>query len=579
MNNELVKIGEIEATYTRAGNVTGYRVELSHSGLNKHKLLRAPTRTVLQNMAMTQIASWKREWDRIVAKANLEKLSKDSKEEADRLTDRANKELDEAHGLLAASLQVSHAVNWHELEDRSQFRFDRAEHYPRVKFAHGDQRPLHPKISETPREPSQHEFPPVLNLLDKLILPLRRKREAKAANQLSQALATWRQERDHAEQENGLAANEYSRAQQEYDAELRVFRSKQDEANNSLADLKKRYEAGDPSAISATVEIILNMSRYPDWVPKESSCAYNPDNRTLFIDFALPNVDSLPSVVRVTYVASRNEPKITRLSDVEKGKLFDSVLYQIALRSLHETFGGDVINAIDAVVFNGWATWINKATGVEERGCLLSVQAMRSEFSAYDLSRVDPKECFRKLKGVSAAKLSGLTPVPPIARMNTSDPRFVASHEVADKLSEGVNLASIDWLDFEHLVREIFEKEFAGDGGEVKVTQASSDGGVDAVAFDPDPIRGGKIVIQAKRYTATVSVSAVRDLYGTMLNEGAMKGILVTTSDYGPDSYNFAKDKPITLLTGGNLLELLGRHGHKARIDLAEARRLREEAR
>lgn len=196
--------------------------------------------------------------------------------------------------------------------------------------------------------------------------------------------------------------------------------------------------------------------------------------------------------------------------------------------------------------------------------------------SRIDLSKVEPKACFKQLKGISAAKLSGITPVAPIARLSTEDARFVASHEVISHLDEGVNLASIRWEDFEHLVREIFEREFAVEGGEVKVTRASADGGVDAVVFDPDPIRGGKIVIQAKRYTATVGVSAVRDLYGTMLNEGAMKGILVTTSDYGPDSYSFARDKPITLLTGGNLLQLMERHGHKARIDLAEARRLRE---
>ncbi|WP_222400440.1 restriction endonuclease [Rhizobium leguminosarum] len=73
-------------------------------------------------------------------------------------------------------------------------------------------------------------------------------------------------------------------------------------------------------------------------------------------------------------------------------------------------------------------------------------------------------------------------------------------------------------------------------GGEVRVTQASNDGGVDAIAFDPDPISGGKIVIQAKRYTRTVGVSAVRDMYGTVLNEGASKGLLVTTADYGPDA-------------------------------------------
>jgi restriction system protein len=66
----------------------------------------------------------------------------------------------------------------------------------------------------------------------------------------------------------------------------------------------------------------------------------------------------------------------------------------------------------------------------------------------------------------------------------------------------------------------------------------------------------------------------VRDLYGTMLNEGANKGILVTTSDYGPDAYGFAKDKPLVLLSGGNLLHLLEKHGHKSRIDLKEAKLL-----
>ena len=65
---------------------------------------------------------------------------------------------------------------------------------------------------------------------------------------------------------------------------------------------------------------------------------------------------------------------------------------------------------------------------------------------------------------------------------------------------------------FEHLIREIFEKEFSANGGEVKITQASRDGGVDAVVFDPDPIRGGKIIIQAKRYTNTGTVKILPPL-------------------------------------------------------------------
>jgi restriction system protein len=159
-------------------------------------------------------------------------------------------------------------------------------------------------------------------------------------------------------------------------------------------------------------------------------------------------------------------------------------------------------------------------------------------------------------------------------QLRKEDARFVSSYDVASTLDESFNLAAMGWEDFEHLIRELFEQEFSVNGGEVKVTQASRDGGVDAVAFDPDPIRGGKIVIQAKRYTNTVGVSAVRDLYGTVLNEGATKGILVTTSDYGPDSYAFAAGKPLVLLSGANLSHMLQKHGHKARIDLREAKQM-----
>jgi restriction system protein len=207
----------------------------------------------------------------------------------------------------------------------------------------------------------------------------------------------------------------------------------------------------------------------------------------------------------------------------------------------------------------------------------LSVQANRTEFQQINLHQVDPKACVRKLKGVGSSQLHSLTPIAPILKLDKEDSRFVQAYEVVEGLDQSSNLAAMDWEDFEHLIRELFEAEFQSTGGEVKVTQASRDGGVDAVAFDPDPIRGGKIVIQAKRYTNVVGVAAVRDLYGTLLNEGANKGILVTTSQYGPDAYSFAKDKPITLLDGSNLLSLLQKHGHKARIDLKEAKRILNE--
>ena len=261
-------------------------------------------------------------------------------------------------------------------------------------------------------------------------------------------------------------------------------------------------------------------------------------------------------------------------SDNEFNHIYEDILYQMCLRTLHELFDADTVGSLSAVVFNGWVESVDKATGQDTKGCVLSVQARKDEFQKINLARVEPRACFKALKGIGSSTLHSLTPIAPALKINRDDKRFVASHEVAGQLDERFNLAAMDWEDFEHLIRELFEKEFSKPGCEVKVTQASRDGGVDSVVFDPDPIHGGKTVIQAKRYTNTVGVAAVRELYGTVLNEGAMKGILVTTADYGPDAYEFAADKPLVLLNGANLLSLLEKHGHKAKIDIQEAKRI-----
>ena len=235
------------------------------------------------------------------------------------------------------------------------------------------------------------------------------------------------------------------------------------------------------------------------------------------------------------------------------------------------------MDALAAVIFNGWVQHIDRATGTEVHPCILSIQVDKAKFLSLNLLHVDPRSCVRSLKGISGSALADANPIQPVLSINREDSRFVAAYDVAQTLDRSTNLAGMDWQDFENLIREIFEKEFSKSGGEVKITRASRDGGVDAIAFDPDPIRGGKIVIQAKRYTNVVELSAVRDLYGTVHNEGAMKGILVTTSNFGPDAYQFAKGKPLTLISGAELLQMLGRHGHSARIDLVEARVTRKQ--
>lgn len=274
----------------------------------------------------------------------------------------------------------------------------------------------------------------------------------------------------------------------------------------------------------------------------EPTIEYNEMSQTLFVDYYLPSIDEIPNIK-----AKTKSGEFKLLSRNAINQLYDNIIYKIIIRSIAEIFHFDSLDRVTNVCFNGRVKFRHPGTGQMQDTLIASIIVDKNEFiDNIDLNYVEAKECFKHFKGISGYKIHDLSPVAPIIMFEKTDKRFVSSRNI--DVDDSVNLAEIGWEDFEHLVREIFDLEFNTNGGEVKITQASRDGGVDAIAFDPDPIRGGKIVIQAKRYNHVVGVSAVRDLYGTIINEGANKGILITTSDYGPDSYAFAKGKPITLL-------------------------------
>lgn len=304
---------------------------------------------------------------------------------------------------------------------------------------------------------------------------------------------------------------------------------------------------------------------------------YLLESKILVVDFSLPMISVIPKTKDFKYLKTKDEFVEKEYTSKELNNIYNDFIYKIVFRILSDICNSDSNSIIETISFNGWVNSVNPKNGNFENKCILTLSAKKKSILDINIEQIVPIDAFRALKGISAVQLSEYTAIAPILNINKEDKRFVQSENVLKNISSTTNIAAIGWEEFEHLIRELFEKEFEANGGEVRVTQTSRDGGVDAVAFDPDPIRGGKIVIQSKRYTNVVGVSSVRDLYGTVMNEGATKGILVTTSYYGSDAYEFAKDKPLTLIDGSGLLSLLQKHSFNARIDLNEAKIINKE--
>ncbi|MCY3888090.1 MAG: restriction endonuclease [Chloroflexi bacterium] len=575
-----VRVSEVTARLTSTGRVSGFQIEVWHDGLNEHRVLSDRDRGVLENKLSAHLARWAEKYAKRLAREEREARREAGKAAAETETAEAEEALEACRNILGHTLGIDDRVDWESLKSHAPMT-RKPKQTAGIEYDQETGKPRGFRPADRPTHPAPTYTPPQLNIFDRIFSSKRKGKEAAARTAFERALKKWQDASDKASDKADRADAErqkiFDSEQQDWETEEANYKNRQDAANAEVDAFRHSYEqwdGGNSRPIEEHAELVLNDSEYPDWMNIDFDLGFNVDTKTIVVEYRLPQKDSMPTVKSVTYVQSRDERKETHISDREKDTLYEDVLHQIALRTIHELYEADDIAALDAIVFNGWVESIDPATGQRGKSCIMSVQARREEFLALNLAEIEPRACYRSLKGVSAAKLATLTPVQPILQLDTGDRRFVESRDIVRDLSAESNLATMDWESFEHLVREIFEQEFVSKGGEVKVTQASRDGGVDAIAFDPDPIRGGKYVIQAKRYTNTVGVAAVRDLYGTVMHEGADRGILVTTSDYGADSVGFAKDKPLTLINGAQLLSLLEKHGHRARIDLKEARTL-----
>ena len=542
-----------------------WEIKIQHKELGKYRTVVDEDKGLAHEKASAQLRAWDEQWERKKARESAAKSKEQKTALASQQTRAAETAFQQLETTLASALKISHRIQWDSLEKRAKFS--------KVK-------PKIPNAIKLPKPPSSEDpmYSPKIGLLGQLFRSKREEAEETAKARFEHDLKRWQSQMEsqteYVQRENEKRSKEYKEQLKEWERLKKKHKLKQDAANAKVTQKQVAYLACEPAAVIEYCKTVLTRSEYPDEFPQEHDLEYHVDTKLLVLDYSMPSKHQLPVRKAVRYIAARDEFKESSISESALSKMYDSLLYQISLRTIYELFESDVAGAIDSIVLNGWVKSLDSATGKEITTCILSIQVSKDEFLQLNLADIDPQACFRRLKGVGSSRLSGLTPIAPILRTDKTDRRFVEHYDVVDSLDDSTNIAAMDWQDFENLIREIFEKEFSQGGGEVKVTQASRDGGVDAIAFDPDPIRGGKIVIQAKRYTNTVGLSAVRDLYGTVVNEGATKGILVTTSVYGPDAYGFAKDKPLSLLNGSNLLHLLEKHGQRARIDLLEAKKI-----
>ena len=92
-------------------------------------------------------------------------------------------------------------------------------------------------------------------------------------------------------------------------------------------------------------------------------------------------------------------------------------------------------------------------------------------------------------------------------------------------------------------------------------TRPGQDGGIDGL-INEDTLGLDKIYIQAKRWEGNVGRPEIQKFVGALAQEGAKKGVFITTSDFTQDAWNYVprNDYSLVRINGQRLAELMITH-------------------
>ncbi|MEV0260729.1 restriction endonuclease [Streptomyces sp. NPDC050617] len=385
---------------------------------------------------------------------------------------------------------------------------------------------------------------------------------ARRAQAEAEARARYEHDLRAAQDAEALRQRQLAAYRTQYETRARAQSEEVRRHNADIAEMIAALRDGDSEAAVEYFSAALYASTgWPEELPRQVTAAYDSNARQLVLNWELPAFDVVPAVKSVRYMINADQDKEVARSATQRRALYRDVLAQCMLLVLRDLFAADEaegFGALESVALNGFVDDHDPATGRQARIFLATVMVSRSTFAALRLEQVQAVDCLVDgLRGQLSARPDQAAGVRP-GRV----PEGVGDGVVTHGGGEEPDLYEMDPVAFESLVADLFRAM----GMQAVTTQRSNDGGVDVDALDPAPIRGGKIVVQVKRYRNTVPPTAVRDLYGTVQDAGANKGVLVTTSGFGPGSHTFANGKPLELVSGAELVDLLHRHGLRGRL-------------
>jgi restriction system protein len=349
----------------------------------------------------------------------------DHLQEAEQRTSEAQSALKEMRSILAAGLRAKEPIDWSAMMK------------PPFSQPSPKQTPYLPLPIEPTFDPNQWKRGAGVVL--GLIPYLAKRAEEHARRAFETAHTQWREREQAVERTNAKIYGDNLREYDDWKRREAAYEEARAQHNASIERARAAYQALNPDAILDYCDLVLSRSQYPDAFPRQYEIDYKADTKTLSIEYQVPSPDDLPRLESVKFSRSKGDFIEFERTRRDFEQLYGDVVFQIAIRTIHELFQADGVRALNAVIFSATVHTMNPGTGHEEDRCIATVRAERTVFEGLNLRNIESRACFESLGGIAGSRMLGCRAVKSLAKIDKTEQRFAAARDVTGERKSGLD--------------------------------------------------------------------------------------------------------------------------------------------
>ena len=404
--------------FTTPSGLERHRLPVIYPQLNKHRNIASDTPAFAVHKAVFQEMLWKEQFHHLSAtkqkKLGLEMnakrpevASKQKQKIAEMRTELAQQELTHAYKLLGNALQQAPKFAWDVLKEYPDCP------KPKPEMSEAPEAPVKPPL---PREPliTDAAFRPKLGPLEKLVRSKREEKEREAHLHFETAHTQWEQltlrvrrlyqeQMAQYKQQMQVAQESARQAIQDWEQAKEDYYREREKCVQIVEEKKSAFEKHDPHAVLDYFDMVLAISNYPASFPQSYEMDFEAKEKMLILDYLLPPLKGLPRLSKVAYNQELDAFVETVIDEEKRDNLYAQLLHEIPLRTFHEVFSMDTVEAVAAIQFRGYL-YVEEDEGEDGESadpvCILAVRAEREPFCEIDFSQRNALDVFEEMGGV-----------------------------------------------------------------------------------------------------------------------------------------------------------------------------------